>query len=504
MNVSSFLDHWAIAEDPFRAEEARQDPVFLRLEDPVGHPDLEKILGDVRRPATAIVFGEKGSGKTALRLQLERRVHRHNLGSPAEPALLVPYDDLNPALDRFHARNNADDYLTSLRKLKLIDHMDGILSCAVTRTVDALLGDLTPDSILGHPSNRRRIARRLSPVAKDDLLALQAIYDAGDPSLDRAARLRRMLRAPIDSARMGWRIGVAASWLIPAGAFALWWYADRPPLQGPWIWFLLACLALPIALTVNLTILDGWRLGLLARRITHHARTLPRSRERLAEHLAHLPTRIRRSGRLPVTDGEDPRFDAFARLRRILTSFGVVGVIIVVDRVDEPTLVSGDPERMRAVVWPMLNNKFLQMEGYGVKLLLPIELRHALFRESNQFFQEARLDKQNLVERLAWTGAALYDLCNARLAACMRPGAEPVTLRDLFEPDVSRQDIIDALDQMRRPREAFKLLYRCIHEHCSGVTEEEPRWKVPRLVLDMVRKREADRVEQLNRGVRPA
>ena len=86
----------------------------------------------------------------------------------------------------------------------------------------------------------------------------------------------------------------------------------------------------------------------------------------------------------------------------------------------------------------------------------------------------------------------------------MNPGAEPITLKDLFEPDVSRQDIIDALDQMRRPREAFKLIYRCIQEHCSGVSDEEPRWRTPRLVLDMVRKREAERVEQLNRGVRPA
>ncbi|MBL0921277.1 MAG: hypothetical protein IBJ10_04010 [Phycisphaerales bacterium] len=504
MNVARFFDHWAIAEDPFRAEEARQDPVFMRLEDPVGHPDLEKILGDVRSPATSIVFGEKGSGKTALRLQLERRIRRHNASHPDAPALLVPYDDLNPVLDRFHERNKADDYLTSLRKLQLIDHMDGILSAAVTRALDALLLEPHAEPIFGTKQQIRRAARSLPSAARDDLIALQAIYDAGDPSLERAARLRRILNPALDRARLAWFAALAAAWLLPLAAFALWWWAGRPNLRGAWGWSLLASLALPVALTVKGAVLDGWRLGLLARRILHHARTLPRSRERLAEHLERLPLRIRRSGRLPVSDGDDSRFDAFVRLRRALAQFGVAGVIVVIDRVDEPTLVSGDAERMRAVVWPMLNNKFLQMDGYGFKLLLPIELRHALFRESNQFFQEARLDKQNLIERLAWTGAALYDLCNARLAACMRPGAEPVALRDLFEPDVSRQDLIDALDQMRRPREAFKLIYRCIHEHCTAVTEDEPRWKVPRLVLDMVRKREAERLEQLNRGVRPA
>ena len=32
MNLTQFLAHWKIVENPFRGEEARQDPVFLRLE----------------------------------------------------------------------------------------------------------------------------------------------------------------------------------------------------------------------------------------------------------------------------------------------------------------------------------------------------------------------------------------------------------------------------------------------------------------------------------------
>ena len=60
----------------------------------------------------------------------------------------------------------------------------------------------------------------------------------------------------------------------------------------------------------------------------------------------------------------------------------------------------------------------------GFKLLLPMELRHAVFRESSAFFQEARLDKQHFVEHLAWTGPMLFDLCNARMAA---PGDWPST-----------------------------------------------------------------------------
>jgi hypothetical protein len=228
------------------------------------------------------------------------------------------------------------------------------------------------------------------------------------------------------------------------------------------------------------------------------------SADALSRSLALVPRTAREPATLPLGTADDARYAMFARLRRVLSPLGVASIIVVVDRVDEPTLVNGDADRMRAIVWPMLNNKFLQMDRTGFKLLMPIELRHAIFRESSAFFQEARLDKSNMIERLQWTGSMLYDLCNARLQACLREGANPVTLRDMFDDDVTRQDIVDALDQMRQPRDGFKLLYQCVQEHCSNVTEDEPSWRIPRLTLDQVRKQQAERVQQLWHGVRPA
>jgi hypothetical protein len=192
------------------------------------------------------------------------------------------------------------------------------------------------------------------------------------------------------------------------------------------------------------------------------------------------------------------------RLRKVLAVFGYSSVVIVADRVDEPALVRGDPDRMRAVVWPLLNNKLLQQEGVGIKLLLPIELRHLLFKESAAFFQEARLDKQNMIERLAWTGAMLYDLCDARLQACRPPESPPITLLDLFAEDVTHKDIVEALDQMHQPRDAFKLLYQCFLDHCASVAGPASVWRIPRHVLENVRKQQSDRVQQLYRGIRPA
>ena len=47
---------------------------------------------------------------------------------------------------------------------------------------------------------------------------------------------------------------------------------------------------------------------------------------------------------------------------------------LLLDRLDEPTLVSGDPARMQAILRPMLDNKFLQQQGIGVLHgLLPAE-----------------------------------------------------------------------------------------------------------------------------------
>jgi hypothetical protein len=233
-------------------------------------------------------------------------------------------------------------------------------------------------------------------------------------------------------------------------------------------------------------------------------RVVDRDVDQLAGVLRMLPGELRGQGVLPLEGVDDIRYEMLARLRRVLAPLGYSGVLVVMDRVDEPTVINGETNRMRAVIWPLLNSKFLQQEGVGFKLLLPIELRHELFRESSSFFQEARLDKQSLIERLSWTGAMLYDLCNARLRACRETGAEDIALTDLFEADVTARALIDALDQMHQPRDAFKLLYRCMQEHCASVTDDEPKWRIPRLILESVRKQESDRVQMFFRGIRPA
>ena len=510
MNISRFFEHWSITENPFKAEEARHDAVFMKLgTERVRHPDFEKILGDPGRPSSSIVFGEKGSGKTAIRIQIERRVTEHNRAAGSSRLLLTPYDDLNAVLDRFveHAGRREDTHeLDVLKRFALCDHMDAILHAAVSRVVDGLLGD--PRAGEGIGADEAAMLRKAPAATKRDLLVLQAVYDRPTDAAARMIKLRRLVRAPRARGRTLWDAVAAIGWVPAAAAFALDRMGYVPSLGidlGVWLFYVLAGLwAAALIGWIADVGFRRWVMGRLARRVAAQLRTVGRTAESLVFSLGRVPAEDRAPGELPLTADDDARYAMFARLSRVLRAMDYGAMMIVLDRLDEPMLISGDAERMKAVAWPLLNNKFLQMNGIGMKMLLPIELRHALFRESSAFFQEARLDKQNLVEQLKWTGATLYDLCNARLQMCREPGATELNLIDLFSDEVSVQDLVDALDQMQQPRDAFKLIYQCVQEHCSNVTDESSVWEIPRLTLDHVRKQQAERVQQLFRGVRPA
>ena len=59
------------------------------------------------------------------------------------------------------------------------------------------------------------------------------------------------------------------------------------------------------------------------------------------------------------------------KLQGVLHTLGYVGIVVLIDRVDEPQQVEGDPSKMRSLIWPLLDHKFLRHPGIGVKLLLP-------------------------------------------------------------------------------------------------------------------------------------
>jgi hypothetical protein len=186
---------------------------------------------------------------------------------------------------------------------------------------------------------------------------------------------------------------------------------------------------------------------------------------------------------LPVHDRTDDRYEQLLKLQGILHSLGYRGIIVLVDRVDEPHLINGSTELMRGLIWPLLDNKFLKHPGLGIKMMLPVELMRYIQREEHEFYQRARLDKQNMVPSLEWTGEALYDVANARIRACAADGRQP-ELKEWFEDRVDNQRLIDGFRRLRVPRHLFKFLYRLLVAHCNAFSERQPQWKISEAVFD--------------------
>src|SRR5882724_11070183 len=130
MKVQQLLAHHGIKENPFGQEDAQSDQVFKRrcLEGTY-HPAWDKIYGSPEEPSTAVVFGEKGSGKTALKLQIVEHLKQFNQSHPDQRVFVVEYDDLNPFLDCFRERvGGRRRPERALKNWRLWDHMDGILT----------------------------------------------------------------------------------------------------------------------------------------------------------------------------------------------------------------------------------------------------------------------------------------------------------------------------------------------------------------------------------------
>ncbi len=102
MKIDQFLKHHGIAGNPFSEEDAQTDTVFKRgCLTTIHHPAWDKFFGSPADPSTALVFGEKGSGKTALRLQVTSELEEYNAKHPEARVFVISYDDFNPFLDHF-------------------------------------------------------------------------------------------------------------------------------------------------------------------------------------------------------------------------------------------------------------------------------------------------------------------------------------------------------------------------------------------------------------------
>ena len=499
MDIQRFFDHWQLVENPFQAEEARNDTVYARtMEATVTHPDFHKIFGQPPTPSTSIVFGEKGSGKTAMRLMMERRLAAYNATHDEDRVWMVRYDDLNPFLDQLSHTLSAREPEACLDHVRLADHQDAILSLAVTELVDDLLSDSKEPAW----RSRRKTVRKMSRDLRLDLAMLALLYDNprhGERE-SRWHRLVRLLHVRQLISRKGHGIFVTGLGAIGLVGSGIWYFSG----SASWEWKLLAIVGVSGFIGFGLSWLTRlFKNSFKARKTCREIRIIARDVSFFADSLWDLPSRQGVDRLLPEKGDQDKRYEATKRFLQIVGRLGYGSMTVFIDRLDEPVLINSDSERMRKLVWPMLNNKFLQQEGFGAKMLLPLELSHLLDGADPDFKQQARLDKQNLINPLRWTGATLYDLCTSRFRNCQSEGTERIgQLNDLFEDDVDERYLVDALDQMHQPRDAFKFLYAVIQRHCQNTTGETGNYKIPKLTLDFVRQEESQRVVNLYRSSR--
>ena len=118
MKLEQFFKHHGIVGNPFSEEDAQTDTVFKRrCLATIHHPAWNKFFGSPADPSTALVFGEKGSGKTALRLQANSELEGYNQSNPGERVFVISYDDFNPYLDNCRDGDRASDMAQVLREL---------------------------------------------------------------------------------------------------------------------------------------------------------------------------------------------------------------------------------------------------------------------------------------------------------------------------------------------------------------------------------------------------
>ena len=490
MFIETWRKHWGLTQDPFSCEDADKDVILPRMSETAVHSAFDRLYGDPLSPAPGIVFGEKGSGKSGLRLAMRRK-----LSGPAHGArvLCTEYLDFDGYLERFRrsvgAKAAADRIGRAVRDhWTLSDHLDALLSGGVTELVDQVLAEADWPT--------------LTSKQKADLLLLTGFYYDSRRSTteDALRRLRgrlrlKSLRAPIvRTVRILLSVVAVALALAPSVGPSLGLDVPGTPLA----WYVAAAVLLSVVWGEAL-----YRKAQLAAaaRSVRNVRVLDRDPALVAGVLAGLDPHVRREFALPKGTDQATRYDHVARFESLMRSFGRDSWYVLVDRIDEPSGLNSDPDAARRFVETLLDHKLLQVPGLALKLFLPVELDGIYRNASPDELKRMRLDKSNLVPQLDWTGQELIEIANQRIDACSSsPG---LTLQRFFAEDLSPDYLRQTLQTLGTPRYALGFLTSVFLEYARNLPgdlpEDASEWRVPRAHFDVLRASWIDQASLLRR-----
>jgi len=497
MKIQQLLEHYGVTINPFSQEDAQADHVFQKhCAGTMYHPAWDKVVGDCGNPSTSIVFGEKGAGKTAIRLQLVQTIEDYNSHNAEKRAFVISYDDLNPFLDTFRdrlrGRKRQPD--KALKEWRLWDHMDALLTLSTRRLCNVVADEHSDD-----PDLTLAQMKELPRSRKRDLLMLAAFYDQSSDQ----SHWRRWSRI---KSRIGF-MAPGAHWRFAAGilvTLATLGFTLRnagsltdvfASLKQWWVYAVMAAGWLPwLRRYVSL----WWK----SRQIARQVRILEHGTGSLRRILSRFPAKELDGQPMPSRDRSDDRYELLSKLQRLLKPLGFTSIVVLVDRVDEPHLINGSAERMKDFLWSMFDNKFLKHPGIGFKMLLPRDVVFFLGREEKEFYERSRLDKQNLIKSLEWTGESLLDMATNRIRACLAEGSDPnISITSFFADDVTEQELINKFGRLRVPRHLFRFMYRLLTDHCNSATEDNPKWKISHETLETCMSNYQRELEAMDRGL---
>jgi hypothetical protein len=450
ITMSQFLKSHGLQRNPFIEEEAQNDKVFEDLVNEAGyafnHQAWDKFFGEPPGRGTSMIFGVKGSGKSALRLALEKNIAHFNR-EHSERILLVSYDDFNSFLEAFKRRGDQDpkrETAITLKDFGLAQHLDAILVCGM----EALLSELWDSSTALDP---------LETYQRHDLMMLMAFYLSGPP--DRYNRIMDDLHGRLLPRSFLGRLRSRISTTV-GGLFTL-----------------------GIAPLVRHAFYSG-----VARAAAQEILVRSRNPKDIRRALRGIPSGylqdqdVKRRG---WRDNDDVRRLFFTKFIDVALSLGYRQIVVVMDKVDEPSLINGARERMEAFVWPLWNNRILQLHpNLSFKMLLPRQLYEAVRTASSEKANEARLDKQKIIYPFRWGDKQLYDMMSDRIRICRADPSQPYPLNNLFDETMPTQEILVALDRLRQPRFVMNYLYRLIADTCAHTDQADDRpVRIPREVF---------------------
>jgi hypothetical protein len=450
ITMSQFLKSHGLQRNPFIEEEAQNDKVFEDLVNEAGyafnHQAWDKFFGEPPGRGTSMIFGVKGSGKSALRLALEKNIAHFNR-EHSERILLISYDDFNSFLEAFKRRGDQDrkrETAITLKDFGLAQHLDAILVCGM----EALLKEVGDESIALNP---------LETYQRHDLMMLMAFYLSGPP--DRYHRVMNDLRGR----------------LLPRGLMERMGSGAKATFVG------LSTLGIA-------PILRQGFYGAVARAAAREILVRSRNPKDIKRALHSIPSGylqdqdVKRRG---WRDDDDVRRLFVTKFIDVVMTLGYRQIVVVMDKVDEPSLINGARERMEDFVWPLWNNRILQLHpNLSFKMLLPRQLYEAVRKAGSEKANEARFDKQKIIYPFRWGDKQLYDMMSDRLRICRVDPSRPYPLNNLFDEAMPMREILAVLDRLRQPRFVMNYLYRLIAETCAQTDSVDDRpARIPREVF---------------------